>query len=61
MKKMKKLLSLVLTVAMVVAMGVTVFADSSNTYSVSIKEAKAGHAYSAYQIFSGKLEAQTQT
>lgn len=56
MKKMKKLLSLVLTVAMVVAMGVTVFADSSNTYSVSIKEAKPGHTYSAYQIFSGKLE-----
>lgn len=59
MKKMKKLLSLVLTVAMVVAMGVTVFADSSNTYSVSIKEAKEGHTYSAYQIFSGKLEGQT--
>lgn len=59
MKKMKKLLSLVLTVAMVVAMGVTVFADSSNTYSVSIKEAKGGHTYSAYQIFSGKLEEQT--
>lgn len=59
MKKMKKLLSLVLTVAMVVAMGVTVFADSPNTCSISIKEAKTGHTYSAYQIFSGKLEEQT--
>ena len=59
MKKMKKLLSLVLSIAMVVAMGVTVFADSSNTYSVSIKESKPGHTYSAYQIFSGKLENQT--
>lgn len=59
MKKMKKLLSLVLSIAIVVAMGVTVFADSSNTYSVSIKESKPGHTYSAYQIFSGKLENQT--
>lgn len=59
MKKMKKLLSLVLSIAIVVAMGVTVFSDSSNTYSVSIKESKPGHTYSAYQIFSGKLENQT--
>lgn len=59
MKKMKKLLSLVLSIAMVVAMGVTVFADSPNTCSISIKEAKTGHTYSAYQIFSGKLEEQT--
>ena len=32
MKKMKKLLSLVLSVAMIVAMGVTVFADEAPTY-----------------------------
>lgn len=59
MKKMKKLLSLVLSVVMVVAMGVTVFAEGNATYSISIKEAKKGHTYAAYQIFSGKLEDQT--
>ena len=50
MKKMKKLLSLVLTVAMVVAMGVTVFADTPTTYTISTK-AGDGHTYNVYQIF----------
>ena len=50
MKKMKKLLSLVLSVAMVVAMGVTVFADTPTTYTISTK-AGDGHTYNVYQIF----------
>ena len=51
MKKMKKLLSLVLTVAMVVAMGVTVFADAPTTkYKISTKDGD-GHTYNVYQIF----------
>ena len=50
MKKMKKLLSLVLSVAMVIAMGVTVFADTPTTYTISTK-AGDGHKYNVYQIF----------
>ena len=40
MKKMKKLLSLVLSVAMVVAMGVTVFADTPNTCTITAPKTK---------------------
>ena len=53
MKKMKKLLSLVLSVAMVVAMGVTVFADPATTYT--IKAPATTHQYEIYQIFTGDL------
>lgn len=53
MKKMKKLLSLVLSVAMVVAMGVTVFAETQN-YTISTK-ADDDHIYSVYQIFTADL------
>lgn len=53
MKKMKKLLSLVLSVAMVVAMGVTVFADTPNTCKITAP--KTNHQYEIYQIFTGDL------
>lgn len=55
MKKMKKLLSLVLSVAMIVAMGVTVFADEAPTYTLTIDNEKSGHTYEAYQVFAGDL------
>lgn len=55
MKKMKKLLSLVLSVAMVVAMGVTVFADTPTTYTLTIASSNSGHTYEAYQVFTGDL------
>lgn len=51
MKKMKKLLSLVLSVVMVVAMGVTVFADGA--YKITIE--KAMGTYKVYQVFKGDL------
>ena len=55
MKKMKKLLSLVLSVAMVVAMGVTVFAASD--YKITVTNTNPnisinGKTYTAYKIFS---------
>ena len=54
MKKMKKLLSLVLSVAMVVAMGITTFAADGPTYSITIN--KAMGTYKVYQVFSGDLD-----
>lgn len=59
MKKMKKLLSLVLSVAMIVAMGVTVFADEAPTYTLTIDNEKSGHTYKAYQVFAGDLSENT--
>ena len=59
MKKMKKLLSLVLSVAMIVAMGVTVFADEAPTYTLTIDNEKSGHTYEAYQVFAGDLSKNT--
>lgn len=55
MKKMKKLLSLVLTVAMVVAMGITTFAASD--YKITVTNTNPnisinGKTYTAYKIFS---------
>ena len=51
MKKMKKLLSLELSVAMVVAMGVTVFADEAG-HTISVNS-NSNHTYEVYQIFTG--------
>ena len=55
MKKMKKLLSLVLSVAMVVAMGVTVFADENTNPTYTITAPTTDHQYEIYQIFTGDL------
>ena len=52
MKKMKKLLSLVLTVAMVVAMGITTFAAGTTGHTISVNSGSA-HTYEVYQIFTG--------
>ena len=49
---MKKLLSLVLSVVMVVAMGVTVFA-ANQTFTITAPE--TNHQYEIYQIFTGDL------
>ena len=55
MKTTKKLMTLVLSIAMVLAMSVTAFADDATTYSITIKNAATGHTYEAYQILTGDL------
>ncbi|MDD6324897.1 MAG: SpaH/EbpB family LPXTG-anchored major pilin [Lachnospiraceae bacterium] len=57
MKTMKKLMTLVLSIAMVLAMSVTAFADdaTTSTYKITVKNATDGHTYEAYQIFKGDL------
>lgn len=56
MKHLKKIMSLILTAIMVIAMCVPVMAtEGTTTYSLTIKGDKANHTYTAYQIFSGKL------
>ena len=60
MKKMKKIMALVLSFMMVVAMSVATFAGeggSSNTYTITIDNGSENvkHTYEAYQIFTGTL------
>ncbi len=61
MKRMKKILSVLLSVVMVLAMGVTAFAEDdepsaagSNSYSVTIT--KATGKYAIYQVFTGDYD-----
>lgn len=73
MKRFKKVLSLVLTLAMVLAMGTMAFAsDPSNNaggqgtegqeekFTITITNSKTGHTYEAYQIFKGDLDTTKQ-
>ena len=55
MKKMKKVMALLLSLVMVLAMSVVAFADEA-TYTITINNAdEPDHTYEAYQIFSGAL------
>lgn len=51
---MKRAISIILCLVMVLSMSVTVFADE--THTLTINNATDGHTYEAYQIFAGTLE-----
>lgn len=57
MKNMKKMVSMLLMLIMVLAMGMTALADEvvPDTYTITIKNTTTGHTYEAYQIFTGDL------
>ena len=58
MRNMKKLLSMLLALAMIFSLSVTAFAEENTeepTYSITIENDAAGHIYEAYQIFTGTL------
>lgn len=55
MKKIKKFLSIILTVVMVLAMAAPAFAETPTTYTITINSNVTGHTYEAYQIFTGDL------
>lgn len=62
MKKMKKVMALLLSLVMVLAMSIATFATegstgSSTTYIITIDDSRSGHTYEAYQIFAGDLSA----
>ena len=54
---MKKIIALALALMMVLSLAVTASADEATpaTYSITINNAKTGHTYEAYQIFTGDL------
>ncbi len=54
MKKLKKLGSVLLALAVMFVMTSTAFADSTK-YSLTITDTKEGHTYEVYQIFTGDI------
>ena len=59
MKKMKKLLSMLLAVIMVLAMAAPSFAEETNkglgNFTITLNNKNEGHTYTAYQVFKGDL------
>lgn len=62
MKHLKKFVSVLLTMAMVMAMALTAFAAGvePTTYTITIDNSKTGHTYEAYQIFIGDITTDEQ-
>ena len=54
---MKRVISMVLTLMLVLGLATTAFAadETPATYTLTINNATAGHTYEAYQLFSGEL------
>ncbi len=52
---MKKLLSVILALLMVVSLCVTAFASDDTKHTITINNDKSGHVYAAYRIFKGDL------
>jgi fimbrial isopeptide formation D2 family protein/LPXTG-motif cell wall-anchored protein len=50
---MKKILSLILALSLVLSMGISVHAAES--YTITINNSSSGHTYEAYQVFTGNL------
>ena len=55
MKQMKKLASVLLILAMIFTMSATAFAANTNAHTITITNDKAGHTYTAYQVFKGDI------
>lgn len=60
MKHLKKIMSLILTAIMVIAMCVPVMADAATTNTFTITAPDNGHTYEVYQIFTGTLTKDAQ-
>lgn len=52
---MKKLISVILSMTMVLCMAMTGFAEGTGTCSITINNSATGHKYEAYQIIAGDL------
>ena len=67
MKLFKKMMALVIAMVMVLSMSMAVFAAdgdtpaATTTKTITINNGKAGHTYTLYQIFTGKVDGQELT
>lgn len=61
MKNFKNIIGLFLSLVMAFSVSFTAIAADPATYTVTIKDAPAGHTYEAYQIFAGDLKVEEGT
>lgn len=64
MKHLTKLLSLLLSIALILSLAVTAFADMVTTtpkYTITVNNSADGHSYEAYQVFKGTLSEDGKT
>ena len=54
---MKKIISLVLCLMMVLGMATSVFADENHIHTITVMNSHEGYTYNAYQVFAGDLSA----
>lgn len=52
---MKKVISLVLALVMIMALGTTAFAANTNAHTITIANGTPGYTYEAYRVFEGTL------
>lgn len=57
---LKKVTAFLLALIIIGTLGVTVFADSIATYTITITKGKENHVYEAYQIFAGDLDSENK-
>ena len=55
MKQIKKITGVLLILALIFTMSTTAFAANTNAHTITITNDKAGHAYTAYQVFKGDI------
>ncbi len=54
MKQVRKILSLLLALVMILGLATTALAAADSTYKISINNKLTGHTYKAYQVFKGE-------
>lgn len=55
MKQIKKITGVLLILALIFTMSTTAFAANTNAHTITITNGKAGHTYTAYQVFKGDI------
>ena len=53
MKQIKKITGVLLILALIFTMSATAFAANTTPHTITITNDKAGHTYTAYQVFAG--------
>lgn len=56
MKHMRKILSLLLAIVMVMGLATTAFAANQHNHTITINDSNGGHTYRAYQVFKGEFK-----
>ena len=61
MKLFKRLMAVMFALTLTLGMGTRVFAEDTGTKTITINNGKAGHTYTLYQVFTGKVDGEELT